>query len=359
MFIQNETHTLGAMVGLHLAYHSAVTDLTRVALAGFDFPLAAQFRDAPALFRRRCQERCRHHADAVAHLVRQGCTIGPEAFEDSQCAQATFESTKVQIVHTVTASMVPMAHERLRADAVANIRSNLRLLATMHGSNHEHNPYVCDCWVFSSPFLCVSVSVLFHSGSNQPASGSLPSPDSILFPRDYCGVAAYGHVRSLHVPASDVDTADVPPPFYRPFRPEDAEVTGPPDAFYLGKVASFRMATSAVTSDKNTPEQPGQDAHILTLPDVVEQPPIVFGMDDGGISAANMAVLGGMGDVGNALGSSGSAAAAATKSATTSTPFTGMDDTEALSLITDEMIVEHIRLAEEMSSYITWDVGEL
>lgn len=142
MYIHKETHTLGAVCGLHFLYHSAVTDLTRITLPGYDFPLAAAFRSAPSVFVRQCQERCRYHADMVVNLVRLGLRIGTQAFDDPHCAMAAFESTKIQIVHTVTATPNRPPHRDI---AEEHIKSNLQLLGASHFLGTGTNPYV---WTF-------------------------------------------------------------------------------------------------------------------------------------------------------------------------------------------------------------------
>lgn len=141
MYVQKELHTLGALFGMHFAYHSVVTDLTRISLPGYDFPLAAAFRSAPNIFRRQCQERCRYHADEVARLVRFGFQIGFEAFDDTHCGAAVFESTKIQIVHSATAT--PNGSQQ-RQVAEENIRTNIQLLMALHVPRAGPNPFVSE-----------------------------------------------------------------------------------------------------------------------------------------------------------------------------------------------------------------------
>ena len=91
---------LGAVVFLHMAYHGAIANLTRVSLNGFEFPLAGAFGAVPEQFRYECQTRCRYHSDQISNIIRLGLEHGARAFDDSLCHVAAFEATKVQIVHS-------------------------------------------------------------------------------------------------------------------------------------------------------------------------------------------------------------------------------------------------------------------
>ena len=130
---------LGAVYFLHCTYNQTVADLTRVSLPGFDFPLASAFRIAPESFRRQCQDRCRYHADEVSSLVLSGFRAGVRAFDDSHITMAAFESTKIQIVHTTTAT--PNS-ARDKQKAYGNIMANMRLLSCMHFDKRKPNHYV-------------------------------------------------------------------------------------------------------------------------------------------------------------------------------------------------------------------------
>ena len=56
MYAQKDQHILGAVVSLHLFYHAALCDLTRISLPGFNFPLAVAFQKVPVEFALQCQE---------------------------------------------------------------------------------------------------------------------------------------------------------------------------------------------------------------------------------------------------------------------------------------------------------------
>jgi len=123
-YVHKELNILGAVYMLHFYFHTVVTDLTRISLPGYAFPLASAFRAAPLPFIRQCQNRCRYHADVISKLVRSGLVHGRLAFDDMHCATAAFEAAKIQIVHTATTGNGP--EERSRASD--NIRACIRLL---------------------------------------------------------------------------------------------------------------------------------------------------------------------------------------------------------------------------------------
>jgi len=140
MYIQKDTNILGAVFFVHLAYHAAVADLTRVSLPGFNFPLASSFAQVPGEFRRQCQERCRYHADEVSKLVKMGLKHGTRPFDDPFCFIAAYEATKIQIVYTNTVA-AGLRAERSRAEA--NIRVNTKLMNLMgRDGSHVHVSYV-------------------------------------------------------------------------------------------------------------------------------------------------------------------------------------------------------------------------
>jgi len=124
LYALKDQHKLGAVVLLHLLYHAAMCDLTRVTLPGFHFPLAAAFRHAPAAFVSQCQQSCHFHAKSITDIIRQGMSHGSMPFQDPLVADTTFESTKIQIVFSTTLSSDP----DLLLMAENNINSNLGLL---------------------------------------------------------------------------------------------------------------------------------------------------------------------------------------------------------------------------------------
>lgn len=137
-YIHKDQHTIGALFYLHLMYNAAIFDLTRISLAGFSFPLAAAFQNAPPEFRSQCQERCRFHAAAVSDIVRQGLTHGRVAFDDNFCADAALESSKVQIIHSTTVANDDQSTEKTRQ----NLRTTLQLFDLVHANQDGQSTYV-------------------------------------------------------------------------------------------------------------------------------------------------------------------------------------------------------------------------
>jgi hypothetical protein len=138
-YVHKELGIIGAVFMLHFLYHSTACDLLRVSLPGYVFPLSAAFHSAPLEFRRQCQERCRFHADEISRLVRIGFGYGIRVFDDLHSLMATFESTKIQIIHTATATSNAVD---VRERASYNIRFNMRALAILHLQKDKPNPYV-------------------------------------------------------------------------------------------------------------------------------------------------------------------------------------------------------------------------
>lgn len=150
-YIHKELNILGAVFMLHFLYHSIVSDLTRISLPGYDFPLAAAFHSAPPTFRKQCQERCRFHADEVSRLVRSGLVHGKRAFDDLHSLMAAFESTKIQIVHTATTAL---HSSEVRQRATDNIRSNMMVLDLMHFQRDKPNYFVSHQLLSLSAHVC-------------------------------------------------------------------------------------------------------------------------------------------------------------------------------------------------------------
>ncbi|KAJ3526710.1 hypothetical protein NM208_g11057 [Fusarium decemcellulare] len=124
LYAHKDTNTIGAIFFLHLGYHGAISDLTRISLKGFDFPLAEAFQSLPAPFRAECQRRCRYHADKTSEIIRLGLEHGTQPFDDPFCHVAAFEATKIQIVHSATAPNDAGS----RGLVEDNIRTNIRLM---------------------------------------------------------------------------------------------------------------------------------------------------------------------------------------------------------------------------------------
>lgn len=138
LYILKDQHLIGAVFCLHLLYNAAMFDLTRTSLAGFTFPLAAAFRDAPGEFRLQCQKRCQFHANEASDIVRKGLAHAPVAFDDTFCPDAILESTKIQIIYSATVANDDQTVTATRQ----NVRSNLQALKLLHIDKTAINPYV-------------------------------------------------------------------------------------------------------------------------------------------------------------------------------------------------------------------------
>lgn len=133
LFVLKEKGMLGGVFALHLFIHAVIFDLTRISLAGFSFPLASAFKNAPLQFRAHCQNLCRYHATQASHIIRTGMTFSPIAFDDLFCPDAIIESTKVQIIYTATVDQSPQTLQETRD----NIITNFSFLLAIHNRGKE------------------------------------------------------------------------------------------------------------------------------------------------------------------------------------------------------------------------------
>ncbi|KAL7792436.1 hypothetical protein V8C37DRAFT_380295 [Trichoderma ceciliae] len=133
LYVFREKGTLGAVFALHLFIHAVIFDLTRISLAGFNFPLAPAFKNAPIEFRTHCQNLCQYHASQVSDIIRTGMCFSPGAFDDLFCPDATVESTKVQIIYAATVDQSPQMLQITRD----NIINNFNFLLGIHGRGKE------------------------------------------------------------------------------------------------------------------------------------------------------------------------------------------------------------------------------
>ncbi|RDW59107.1 hypothetical protein BP5796_12031 [Coleophoma crateriformis] len=138
IYIRKDQHSLGSLFALHLLYHAAVCDLTRISLPGFSFPLAVAFWDAPPEFLLQCQKRSQFHAEEISRLVRQGKPHGRLAFDDPFAVDATFESTKIQII---ASAIMPHTTEST-VSTRNNVADNLQLLKFLGAGASEPSPYI-------------------------------------------------------------------------------------------------------------------------------------------------------------------------------------------------------------------------
>ncbi|KAL7918001.1 hypothetical protein ACQKWADRAFT_305390 [Trichoderma austrokoningii] len=311
VYIHKELNTINAVFMLHFLYHSIVCDLTRVSLPGYVFPLSAAFQSCPLEFRRQCQERCRFHADEISRLVHAGFGYGIQAFDDLHSLMATFESTKIQIIHTATATSNSVD---IRERTAHNIRLNMRVLDVLHLQKDKPNPY--------------------HKAL-------IPLLEKFDFNNVVAEWQAYPSPMSMDS--------------------EQAEVTGPEDTGYLSSLAPFRLAKEEIHAQ--TRQQRGSSPARNDLPDspaMARPPPI--------ISLPHKDALGGIGGAdGNAgLLRSASFSLAPMQLASTAHPTPpGLDvAAEIQGVVAKEMVnlsdlsEDYIRMASEMANYISWDISE-
>lgn len=140
LYVHKETNTLGPLFFIHLAYHAAVADLTRVTLPGFNFPLAAAFQNVSPEYRRFLSQRCCDHANEISQLVQMGMRHGSQPFDDPFCFHAVYEASKIQIVFATT---IDSTSEGLLL-AESNLRENTRLM-TLLGRNGSHHHVSLRC----------------------------------------------------------------------------------------------------------------------------------------------------------------------------------------------------------------------
>ncbi|KAL2839046.1 hypothetical protein BJX68DRAFT_272338 [Aspergillus pseudodeflectus] len=138
MYMHKDQHILSAVLLLHLLFHAAMFDLTRISLPGFSFPLATGFRGAPPVFLQDCQRRCFHHAHEVSNLVRKVLPDKAMIADQPLWSGVLFESAKIQIVFTATVQNDTYTQEMVRQ----NLRAHLDLFAFLHTGKEERSPCV-------------------------------------------------------------------------------------------------------------------------------------------------------------------------------------------------------------------------
>ncbi|KAH8812765.1 hypothetical protein F5884DRAFT_316685 [Xylogone sp. PMI_703] len=294
MYIQKELNIIGAVFMLHFFYHTVVCDLTRTSLPGYDFPLASAFRHAPMAFRRQCQERCRFHANEIARLIRIGLSQGRCAFDDLHCMMAAFESVKIQIVHTAIATSNSPA-DRIRA--AENIRVNMAAIDLMHLEKDKPNLY-------HRRLLPLLTKFGFDDIVSEWGDASLMENDELI---------------------------------------------GPPEAGYLSSLAQFRIAKSVVQAQQHTsPQQllrPSNDDIRNPLPPSQVPPAIsaVHSLMEETLPPQELS----------------SALSDANQGSQDFYPSSGNIPLQNNDLLdqSEFSVQDYIQLAEEMSTYITWDLS--
>lgn len=157
MYILKDNHLLGATFFFYLLVHAVVFDLTRISLAGFNFPLAAAFQRAPPEFRLQCQDRCRFHAEQVSDLIRRGMLHGRAAFDDMFCADAALESAKIQIIYAATVNRATEVVGTTRE----NLKTHFEFLEMFNRGKDAPSPFVRHSILSKQPMTDSDRSVLY------------------------------------------------------------------------------------------------------------------------------------------------------------------------------------------------------
>lgn len=138
LYMHKDQHLIGAVLFLHLGYHAAVFDLTRITLPGFTFPLSSSFRDAPADFRFKFQQRCRYHSTEVSKLIRQAFVHGAVALDQPFFGDIALESTKIEIIYAATVDNSIESIEMTKR----NVVTNLQIFKLLHIGKEGQSLYV-------------------------------------------------------------------------------------------------------------------------------------------------------------------------------------------------------------------------
>ncbi|KAI1410536.1 fungal-specific transcription factor domain-containing protein [Hypoxylon sp. FL1857] len=219
IYIHRDQGSLAPFYFLHLAYHACVSDLTRITLAGYNFPLAAGLTHAPPDFKAQYQKMCFDHAKSISQLLRDGIKYGTESLDDYFTATAAFESTKIQVVFLAT---LTRGDHNIYNQVVDNLRTNLEVLMLTH-------PYLD----MPNVYLSALCPFLTHFGFSELAREWEPLQNTgPLF-----------SITSMH-PTPELGDSQ-----------GHTEVVGPMEVSYLNQIATFRLARSEVARHKATRPQ--------------------------------------------------------------------------------------------------------
>lgn len=151
-YIHREEAQLSLFVSVHMIYQACYTDLLRVVLPGYHFPLSDAFESCPVPEVKLMQQSCLEHALQITRIIGIGLshvTFG--AFDDSICIAAAYESTKIQLLgyrHSLGQEATPSARERL----VESLDINLSLMENRSFRRHGQNGFLAS--IFSLMQQC-------------------------------------------------------------------------------------------------------------------------------------------------------------------------------------------------------------
>lgn len=156
LYVLKDNRILGSVLFLHILYQSTVCDLTRIFMPGFNFPLGAAAKEVPADFALQCRRRCCFHAEEITKILRAAQVDGVTALDDPIIADATLESSKIQIIHSAAVS------NHINIDATKeNIRTNLEVLRDMRLDRQKQSPHVRDSMILDgNDSNCEQIQVL-------------------------------------------------------------------------------------------------------------------------------------------------------------------------------------------------------
>ncbi|KAF4951510.1 hypothetical protein FSARC_12904 [Fusarium sarcochroum] len=296
MYIHKDQHTIGALSYLHFMYNAAIFDLTRISIAGFSFPLAAAFQHAPPDFRSQCQKRCHFHAMAVSDLIRQGFDHGRVAFDDLFCMAAALESSKIQIIYWAT-----IANDVRSMDVTRqNLRTTLRLFDFVYATQIGRSTYI-------RTLLPLCVSFGFRDIAEEWRCSQTPH---LIHP----------------------------------------EVTGSAEDHHLVNLAPFRQAQTQLRAHQEASPQDASPSsvsgHRTTLNPNEERPPILS------VEGAAFQI-----PPGQQLHPETRFDSIAVQGQESAVMPQGMDTTDVE--MTHPSVEDYIRIASDMSEYLTWDLSEL
>ncbi|KAK5163457.1 uncharacterized protein LTR77_010639 [Saxophila tyrrhenica] len=191
IYVHKDHRVLGGVVFLHMLYHAALCDLTRISLPGFDFPLADAVRRSPSQMVRSCQQRCCFHAEEISNIIRRIQLAGDTAFDDPFVADATMESTKIQIIYSAIISQ----HVNFRATR-NNIMLNMDLLHRLRLDRSKPSPHV-------QALLPICNAFGFHDIAGEYGAESIERLVEVTGPADLDHLSNISHFRRARHEAAD------------------------------------------------------------------------------------------------------------------------------------------------------------
>ncbi|KAM5346005.1 hypothetical protein ACJ41O_011866 [Fusarium nematophilum] len=218
-YIQKDQKNLTAFLSMFSLFYVSISDLTRMPLAGYNFPLAGALANTPADFITKQRERCYQSADAVTQVFNTGFAHNIESVDDVISAAAAFKSTKIQVIYLTT---VAKRDRALAAHVRNNINQNLRVLTVFH-----RHPDSTNIFIRTSVPLSALCPFLAHFGFPDVSARWKPYQRAVLVPRP-------PPQSSVSSPTGNCNQAE-----------DDASsgIIGPDEISYLNQLATYRLMT--------------------------------------------------------------------------------------------------------------------